>query len=148
MHSLLAWPLLQNQSCEMALLQVQTNTVNGVVQTEIHFFIIMECTVSLDLDVIHTMIGMAILVVEEATPITAVTMNTVHMGVARTQTVVIETVAMLAVILQKLEVQQVANHDLHVQIPLLEVPDLHLEVVVLQVAVSNRIINKDNYYEY
>ena len=136
----------------MELLQVQINMVNGVVQTEIHFFIIMECTVSLavswGLDVIHTMIGMAILVVKEATPITAVTMNTVHMGVARTQTVVIETVAMLAVILQKLEVQQVAHHDHHVQTPLFEVPDLHQEVVALQVAVSNRIINKDNYYEY
>ena len=126
--------------------------MNGVVQTEIHFFIIMECTVSLavlsDLVVIHTMIGIAILAVEEATPITDVTMNMAPTVVARIQTVVIETVAMLAVIPVRLEVQQVAQHDHHVQIPLFEVPDLHLEVVALQVAVSNRIINKDNYYEY
>jgi len=147
MLNLLAWPPWQNRLYVMVLQRVLINTVNGDVQTVIHSGTTTVRTDSLVLSRVRgdilIMTGIVTLAVEEEMLIMAVTMNTAPMVVAPIQILVTVTAALPAEIRAKSEVQVAENHDHHVQTPLFEAPDLHQEIVALQVVVSNRIIIKD-----
>lgn len=147
MLNLSAWPPWQNLLCVMALQLVLINTVNGDVQTAIHSGTTTVRTDSLvpswGLVGILIMIGIVTLAEKEEMPIMAVTMNTAPMVVVPIQILVTVTAALPAEIRVKSEVQRAENHEHHVQTPLFEAPDLHQEIVALQVVVSNKIIIKD-----